>query len=226
MIDFKNVTKKFGSIIALSEASFSISPGEFAFITGPSGSGKTTIIRLILRDIRPTSGEITFAGHNLGALVNSQIPPFRRQIGCVFQDFKLLGDRTVGENVCLALAVSGEGRAHQVSRAKEVLSYVGLGDRINSFPSQLAGGELQRAALARALAHKPKLLLADEPTGNLDPVTALEIVSLMSKINKDGMAVLMATHNREIVDRMKKHVIELKNGKVVRDKKEGKYKED
>lgn len=226
MIDFKNVTKKFGSIVALSEVSFSISPGEFAFITGPSGSGKTTIIRLILRDIRSTSGEITFAGHNLGALVNSQIPPFRRQVGCVFQDFKLLGDRTVGENVCLALAVSGDSQARQVSRAKEVLSYVGLADRINSFPSQLAGGELQRASLARALAHSPKLLLADEPTGNLDPATALEIVSLMSKINKDGMTVLMATHNREIVDKMKKHVIELKAGKVVRDKQNAKYKDD
>lgn len=226
MIDFKNVTKKFGSIVALSEVSFSISPGEFAFITGPSGSGKTTIIRLILRELRPTSGGITFAGHNLGALVSSQIPPFRRQVGCVFQDFKLLGDRTIEENVCLALAVSGDSKARQISRAKEVLSYVGLGDRIDSFPSQLAGGELQRASLARAIAHKPKLLLADEPTGNLDPTTALEIVSLMSKINKDGTTVLMATHNREIVDKMKKHVIELKNGKVVRDKEGARYRED
>lgn len=226
MVDFKSVTKKFGSIVALSEVSFSIRAGEFAFITGPSGSGKTTVLRLILRDIRPTSGEITFAGHNLGALVSSQIPPFRRQIGCVFQDFKLLGDRTIGENVCLALAVSGDSRARQISRAKEVLSYVGLADRINSFPSQLAGGELQRASLARAIAPSPKLLLADEPTGNLDPTTALEIVNLMSKINKDGTTVLMATHNREIVDKMKRHVIELKNGEIVRDKESGKYRDE
>lgn len=226
MIAFKNVTKKFGTITALNEVSFSIERGEFTFITGPSGSGKTTIIRLILRDLRPTSGEVIFSGHNLAGIEKSQIPFFRRQIGCVFQDFKLLSDRTIGENIALTLAISGEEPEKQMAKARQALSYVGLAGRFNSFPSQLAGGELQRAVIARGIVHDPKLLLADEPTGNLDQDTAWEIVELMAKINKDGTTVLMATHNSEIVDKMKKHVIELKNGKVVRDKQEGKYKED
>lgn len=226
MIDFKNVTKRFGKITALDEVSFNLDKGEFAFVTGPSGSGKTTIIRLLLREIQPTSGEIIVADKNLKNVDKSEIPFFRRQIGCVFQDFKLLTDRTIGENIALTLAISGVSQQRQAERAREALSYVGLGDRVNSFPSQLAGGELQRAVIARAVVHNPKLLLADEPTGNLDPHTAWEIVQLLAKINKDGTTVLMATHNSEIVDRMRKHVIELKNGKVARDKKEGRYRDD
>ena len=226
MITFKNVTKRFGLITALTEVSLGVEKGDFAFITGPSGSGKTTIIRLILRDLTPTSGEIIFADRNLAKLDKSQLPFYRRQIGCVFQDLKLLGDRTIGENIALTLAISGVSQERQRIRAKEALSYVGLDTRIDSFPSQLAGGELQRAVIARSIIHDPKLILADEPTGNLDPGTAWEIVQLLAKINKDGTTVLMATHNREIVDKMKKHVIELKKGKIVRDRESGKYEND
>ena len=224
MITFKDVSKKFGSIVALEGISFTIEPGEFAFITGPSGSGKTTLLRIILRELMPDAGDVLFGGKSIAELKSQDIPFYRRRIGVVFQDFKLLHDRTVGENVELALAVFDEPEEKQLSRAHEVLSRVGLAERVDAFPSQLAGGELQRAVFARALAHSPKLLLADEPTGNLDPDTAWEIVELMNDINKDGTTVLMATHNHDIVDRMKRHVIELRGGKIVRDQEHGKYK--
>lgn len=226
MLQFTNVIKKFGPIVALSDVSFDIKEGEFSFITGPSGAGKTTILRLILQEIQPDKGEILVSGKNIAKLKRKELPFFRRQVGVIFQDYKLLFDRTIGENVGLALAVSGLPVEKQIARAREVLSFVRLVDRFDAFPSQLAGGELQRAVIARALVHKPKILLADEPTGNLDPETSWEIIELMKDINEDGTTVLMATHNQDIVDKMKRRVVELSGGKVVRDQQNAKYKKE
>lgn len=225
MISFKNVSKKFGTIVALSNVSFNVEPGEFVFITGSSGSGKTTVLRLILRDILPDSGEIKIWGKNIASLKGRDISLHRRNIGMVFQDFKLLADRTIGENVGLALSVAGMPQSKRQSRIKEALTQVGLKDRSSSFPVQLAGGELQRAVVARAIIGAPKLILADEPTGNLDQDTAWGIVELLEKIRGGGTTVIMATHNREIVDKMHSHVIELREGRAVRDKTSAKYKD-
>lgn len=229
MVVFKNVTKTFGMIVALRDASFDIERGEFTFITGPSGAGKTTVLRLILREVMPNGGQVIVGGRNVATLKDSEIPSYRKTVGMVFQDFKLLSDRTIGENVALALSVSGIPAEKRLTRVKEVLGQVGLKDRADSFPSQLAGGELQRAVLARAIVNNPKIILADEPTGNLDPETGWEIVELLSgmrNLREGDTTVIMATHNRDIVDRMRSHVIELVRGKVVRDKKQGKYKDD
>jgi cell division transport system ATP-binding protein len=223
MIDFNQVTKKFGKIVALNNASFKIEPGDFVFITGPSGAGKTTIIRLILKELEPTSGKIKINQQDLAEVPSKKIPELRRKIGVVFQDFKLLSDRTVFENVVLPLEVTGADKKTIEERASEILKLVGLSDRAELFPSQLAGGELQRVCLARAVVAEPKILLADEPTGNLDPATSWQIIKLMKKINKMGTTVIMATHNVDIVNSMRERVIKLGKGKVVKDQKEGKY---
>jgi cell division transport system ATP-binding protein len=223
MIDFNQVTKKFGKIVALNNASFKIEPGDFVFITGPSGAGKTTIIRLILKELEPTSGKIKINQQDLAGVPSKKIPELRRKIGVVFQDFKLLSDRTVFENVVLPLEVTGADKKTIEERASEILKLVGLSDRAELFPSQLAGGELQRVCLARAVVAEPKILLADEPTGNLDPATSWQIIKLMKKINKMGTTVIMATHNVDIVNSMRERVIKLGKGKVVKDQKEGKY---
>lgn len=225
MVTFKNVTKKFWAVTALDGVSFSVEPGEFVFITGPSGAGKTTVIRLILRELVPDSGQVVVGGKNLGAMHNSEVPVYRRMLGTVFQDFKLLLDRTVGENVGIALAVRGVPAAQRISAINVALSQVNLKDRINAFPRELAGGELQRVVLARAIVAHPKLILADEPTGNLDPETSWGIIELFDKVRSSGTTVIMATHNKDIVDRRKGHVIHIKNGKVLSDKKNGKYEE-
>lgn len=224
MIRFKNVTKKFGDVVALEKVSFEVSPGEFLFIIGPSGVGKTTIIRLILREILPDSGSIEIDGVDLIKLPRQKIPQLRRNIGVVFQDFKLLPDRTVRENVALALEVLGKGEEEIAKEVEKVLDLVGLEERADFFPAQLAGGELQRVCLARAVVGKPKIVLADEPTGNLDLATGWQITKLLKEINKLGKTVIMATHNFEIVNSLKVRVIEIDKGKVVRDKKKGKYK--
>lgn len=226
MVSFKKVTKIFGLTKALVGISFDIEPGEFAFITGPSGAGKTTILRLIMHDILPDGGEVVVAGKNIVSLKNSEVPLYRRLVGMVFQDFKLLMDRTIGENVGLALAVRGIPPADREGKIRSALDQVGIKEKFDSFPLQLAGGELQRAVIARALVGKPKIILADEPTGNLDHETAWGIIELLNKIREDGTTVVMATHNKEIVDKKKGHVIGLKEGKVMRDKKSGKYEED
>lgn len=223
MITFSQVTKTFGEITALSNVSFKVEDGEFAFITGPSGAGKTTIIRLILREILPDHGDIFLGKQKIAEIPQSQLPLFRREIGVVFQDFKLMLDETVFENIALALAVRGVAAKKQEEEVKRVLGEVGLATRADLFPAQLAGGELQRAVLARALVGKPQVLLADEPTGNLDPATSWQIVELLQEINKKGTTVVMATHNVAIVNKMQKHVIALDRGKVVRDQKNGKY---
>jgi len=224
MIKFKNVTKKFGDIVALDKVDFKVSPGEFLFIIGPSGSGKTTIVRLILRQILPTSGSIKVNGINLSKLPRAKIPQLRQNIGVVFQDFKLLPDRTVSENVSLALEVLDRDEKEIAKEVENVLDLVGLADRADLFPAQLAGGELQRTCLARAVVGKPKIVLADEPTGNLDLATGWQITKLLKEIHKLGKTVIMATHNFEIVNSLEARVIELDKGRVVTDKKKGKYK--
>ena len=214
MVKFKDVTKRFGSVAALEKISFEVEKGEFVFITGPSGSGKTTILRLILGEILPDSGEIVVEGVSVGALKSSEVPIFRQKIGTVFQDFKVLPERTVRENVEVALAVINLPEEEWEARVKHVLKLVGLEKQIDLFPSQLSGGELQRTSLARALVVNPKLILADEPTGNLDWDTADSIMQIFEKIHKEGKTVIMATHNQEIIKKYKKRIVHIVGGKI------------
>ena len=215
MIKLKNVTKKFGDITALSDVSFEVDKGEFVFITGPSGAGKTTILKLILREVLPDIGKAIFDGIDVTEASKKEIPQIRQKIGVVFQDFKVLPERTLRENVEVALAVSGIPQSEWPSRVDKILELVGLSKRSELFPSQLSGGELERVSLARALVVNPKLILADEPTGNLDWDTADEIMELFEKINKEGKTIIMATHNREIIAKLKKRVIKLSEGKII-----------
>jgi len=224
MIKFDHVAKKFGKITALDEISFDISDGEFVFVTGPSGAGKTTLIRLLLKEYPPSAGQITFNDNSYTKSTPKDLVKLRRQIGVVFQDFKLLQDRTVFENVALALKVLGKKETDIKHEVLNVLELVGLKDRANLFPRQLAGGELQRACLARAVVAKPLVVIADEPTGNLDPATAWQIVELLKKINQQGRTIIMTTHNFEIVNKMKERVIKIDKGRVVSDQKEGTYR--
>jgi cell division transport system ATP-binding protein len=219
MVKFKNVTKRFGGMVALSDVSFEVEKGEFVFLTGPSGAGKTTILKLILGELTPDSGEVTVDGVDVRVLKSSEIPYFRQRIGTVFQDFKVLPERTVSENVEVALAVIGLTEAEWDERVKHVLKLVGLTRQANLFPSQLSGGELQRVSLARALVVNPKILLADEPTGNLDWETSEMMMSLFEKINKEGKTIIMATHNVEIIKKFKKRVIHLVGGKLTSNEK-------
>lgn len=212
MIKFDNVTKKFGGIVALKDASFVVEKGEFVFISGPSGSGKTTILKLILGEYKPTTGSVNVMGTNLGKLKDKDLPLFRQKIGTVFQDFKILSERTVEENIEIALAVVGVAEKSWSERVKHVLQLVKLSRQINMFPSQLSGGELQRLALARALVVNPEIILADEPTGNLDWKTSNEIMELLEVINKEGKTIVMVTHNEEVVKKHKKRVIHIDRG--------------
>lgn len=214
MLEFKNVSKSFGAIQALADLSFTIESGEFVFIIGPSGAGKTSIMKLLIHEYPPTTGEIVLDGHRIDNLRAKDIPHLRQQLGIVFQDFKLLPTRTVAENVELALAVKKVDKKEWKDRVAHVLALVGLSDRATLFPSQLSGGELQRAAIARALVINPSLIFADEPTGNLDWETADGIMKLLVKINEEGKTVIVTTHNMEIIDKLKKRVIALSNGKL------------
>jgi len=223
MIKFEEVTKKFGTITALSEVSFEIKEGEFVFLTGPSGAGKTTVFKLILREYLPTEGKIFVCDREVNRLLRKKVCHHRREIGVVFQDFKLLFDRTVFENVALPLEIKKMSGPKIREKVEDVLVKVGLLERRDLFPAQLAGGELQRTALARAIITEPKILLADEPTGNLDPKISLQLVELFRQINQGGTAVVMATHNAKIVDSFEERVIELAEGKVIRDQARGKY---
>ncbi len=223
MVKFENVTKKFGDIVALRSVSFEVKPGEFVFVTGPSGAGKTTLVKLILKEMSPSEGKIEVLGEDLEKISSAKLPFFRQKIGVVFQDFKLLPDRTVFENTALPLEVAKTEKKEIEKTVKEVLELVGLLDRQDLFPLQLAGGELQRTCLARAVVSNPKILIADEPTGNLDPTTSWQIVKLLKKINKMGTTVIMATHNVDIVDSMRERVIKIDKGEVLKDEKEGKY---
>jgi len=224
MIRTVNLTKVYkGNVVALRDVSIDIIKGEFVFLVGPSGSGKSTMMRLILREDQPTTGEIYVAGKNVAQLASWKIPALRRNIGCVFQDFKLLPNKTVFENVAFALEVIGVSRGVIRRQVPEVLELVGLGDKAPHLPDELSGGEQQRVSIARAFVNRPQILIADEPTGNLDPTTSIEIMKLLDLINRRGTTVLMATHDHAIVDAMRRRVIELDKGIVVRDQERGVY---
>ncbi len=224
MIVFEGVTKVYEpNVRALSEVSFVIEKGEFVFIVGASGSGKSTIVRLLLKELEPTDGRIVVGGRDLARLKRSKIPLLRRNVGCVFQDFKLLPNRTAAENVAYALLVQGDSRNEIRRKVPEVLSLVGLGDKMNSLPTELSGGEQQRVSIARAVVNQPPLLVCDEPTGNLDPDTSVGIMQLLYRINRSGTTVLMVTHDREMVDKMRKRVIALDEGRLARDERRGGY---
>jgi cell division transport system ATP-binding protein len=226
MIVFEDVTKIYDPhVVALRDASFMIEKGEFVFLVGPSGSGKSTIMRLLLKELDPTSGRIIVGGRELARLKNSQVPMLRRNIGCVFQDFKLLPNRTTSENVAYALKVQGQSKRQIRAKVPEVLALVGLSGKTNSLPDELSGGEQQRVSIARAFVNHPPLLICDEPTGNLDPDTSVGIMQLLYRINRSGTTVVMATHDREMVDKMRKRVIALDNGTVIRDERRGSYAE-
>ena len=224
MIVFENVRKVYEpNVVALQDASFVIEKGEFIFLVGPSGSGKSTMVRLLLKELEPTTGRIVVGGRDLGRLRRSKVPQLRRNIGCVFQDFKLLPNRTTSENVAYALKVQGESRSAIRNKVPEVLGLVGLTHKVNSYPDELSGGEQQRVSIARAFVNHPPLLVCDEPTGNLDPDTSVGIMQLLYRINRSGTTVVMATHDREMVDKMRRRVIALEEGRIARDERRGGY---
>jgi cell division transport system ATP-binding protein len=224
VIVFENVSKMYDqNVPGMMDASFHIEKGEFVFLVGPSGSGKSTLIKLVLKQLEPTDGRILVAGRNLHNLRRSKVPLLRRNIGCVFQDFKLLPNKTVYENVAYSLEVVGEHRRSIRRKVPEILNLVGLADKTNSLPHEVSGGEQQRVSVARAFVNHPPLLLADEPTGNIDPETSIGIMQLLLRINRTGTTVVIATHDREMVDRMRRRVIALDGGRLVRDERRGVY---
>ena len=224
-IEFKNVTKEYiKDIKVLDDVSFAIEKGEFVFVIGPSGAGKSTIIKLLLKEELPESGEIIFEGKNISDITSEEMPEYRRKIGVVFQDYRLLNSKTVYDNVAISLEVVDSDEQDIKSVVPNVLSLVGLLDHSSYYPEQLSGGEKQRVAIARALAHEPDILIADEATGMIDPDSADEIIELLEKINSLGTTVIMSTHDQRIVDKMTKRVIKIENGKIMSDKKGGKYR--
>ena len=225
MIRFENVTKVYprSSRPALSGVNLEVGRGEFVFVVGQSGSGKSTLLRLALREEQATQGAVLVAGHELGRLPHRKVPRLRREIGTVFQDFRLLPNKNVYQNVAFALQVLGRP-GHAIRQVvPETLEMVGLGGKEKRLPHELSGGEQQRVAIARAFVNKPAILLADEPTGNLDPVTSLDIVRLLDRINRTGTTIVMATHDHDIVNQLRKRVVELKDGEIIRDENQGVY---
>ncbi len=224
MIRLERVTKTYkGEVVALRDANLDIQKGEFVFLVGPSGSGKSTLMRLCIREETPETGQVWVAGKEIVGLSRWRVPQLRRNIGSVFQDFKLLPTKTVFENVAFALEVIGRPRHVIVSQVPAILDLVGLGDKVENLPHELSGGEQQRVSIARAFVNRPLILLADEPTGNLDPKTSQGIMRLLDRINRTGTTVVMATHDREIVDAMRRRVVELDRGNIVRDQDQGVY---
>jgi len=224
MIVFDLVSKVYEpNVEALKDVSFVIEKGEFVFVVGASGSGKSTLIRLLLKEIEPSDGRIIVGGRDLTRLKRSKVPQLRRNVGCVFQDFKLLPNRTASENVAYALKVQGESKVSIRRKVPEVLNLVGLAHKMNSLPNELSGGEQQRVSIARAFVNHPPLLICDEPTGNLDPDTSVGIMQLLYRINRSGTTILMVTHDREMVDKMRKRVIALEDGRLSRDERRGGY---
>jgi cell division transport system ATP-binding protein len=225
MISISQVTKSYRGAprAALDDISIEIDKGEFVFLVGASGSGKSSLMRMILREDLPTSGSIHVLGENLVGIPNRRVPHFRRKLGVVFQDFRLLPNKTAAQNVAFSLEVIGKSAGFITEAVPEVLRLVGLEDKANSLPSELSGGEQQRIALARAIVNKPAILLADEPTGNLDPATSEGIMALLDRINLAGTTIVMATHDRGIVDRGRKRVVELSQGKIIRDERSSGY---
>ena len=223
MLHFRNITKIYqGQQTALKDINLDIEPGEFVSIVGQSGTGKTTLVKLILAEERPTKGQIVIGGWDITDIKQREIPTLRRQIGVVFQDFKLLPRKTLFENVAFALEVAGEGQDKITEIVPQVLKIVGLEKKMNRWPNQISGGEQQRVVVARSLAHRPKILVADEPTGNLDSINSRDIIDLLKKINDFGTTVILVTHNREVVNDLRRRVITLEDGMIISDQKRGK----
>ncbi len=222
MITFSHVTKTYRTNIGLEDVSVNISKGDFVFLVGPSGAGKSTFIKLILKEIDADEGSITVDGQEVTSLSNREVPELRRKIGTVFQDFRLLPKKTVFENVAFAMEVLHKSKRQIRKQVPQVLSLVGITDKAHKYPDELSAGEQQRVAIARAIINNPMVLIADEPTGNLDPITAAEIMDLLEQINMRGTTIVMVTHAKDIVDRMKKRVIAIENGRIIRDE-EGMY---
>lgn len=226
-IEFKNVTKEYeDSFLALDDVSLSINKGEFVFLIGPSGAGKSTLVKLLIREELPTSGEIFFNEENILEIPQTKVHSLRRRIGVVFQDFKILMSKTVFENVAVALEVTESPKSVIDEVVPNVLNLVGLESKINVLPHKLSGGEKQRLAIARALAHEPDVLVADEPTGMIDPKSAGEVVKILERVNSMGTTLLMTTHDQSIVNRLKKRVVRIENGKITSDEKKGEYKSE
>jgi cell division transport system ATP-binding protein len=227
VIEFRGVAKEYDSgDIGVEQATFSIAQGDFVFLVGPSGSGKSTLIRLLIKELDPTQGKIRVAGRDLAEITEKGVPFYRRNLGVVFQDFKLLPNRTVYDNVAYALQVTGHSRKEIRAKVPDILRLTGLATKLHNFPDQLSGGEQQRVSIARAFVNHPPLLVADEPTGNLDPETSIGIMQLLYRINRTGTTVVVATHDKEMVDRMRRRVIQLEQGRVIRDEAAGLYAGD
>src|ERR671930_630437 len=227
VVEFDDVSKAYdGGGVGLERASARIGRGEFVFLVGPTGCGKSTCIRLLMKEIEPSSGRISIAGRELGQIPRNRVPYLRRNIGVVFQDYKLLPNRTVYANVAYSLEVIGEPRESIRRKVPDILRLVGLSTKLHNYPDELSGGEQQRVSIARAFVNPPPLLLADEPTGNLDPETSIGIMQLIYRINRTGTTVVVATHDKEMVDKMRRRVIELRDGRLVRDERSGLYRPD
>jgi cell division transport system ATP-binding protein len=227
VVEFRGVSKHYsGGDIGLDQATFSIDRGEFVFLVGSTGSGKSTVMRLLIKELDPTEGRLVVAGHELTEIKRKRIPFYRRNIGVVFQDFKLLPNRTVYDNVAYALQVTGGSRREIRAKVPDILRLTGLSTKLHNYPDQLSGGEQQRVSIARAFVNHPPLLLADEPTGNLDPETSIDIMRLLYRINRTGTTVLVATHDQAMVDKMRRRVLELSRGRIVRDEATGLYARD
>ena len=227
VVEFKNVTKVYdGGSVGLDRASMRVGRGEFLFLVGATGCGKSTCIRLLMKELDPSQGEILIAGRNLSEIPRARVPYLRRNIGVVFQDYKLLPNRTVYENVAYSLQVIGESRQEIRRKVPDILRLVGLSTKLHNYPDELSGGEQQRVSIARAFVNHPPLLLADEPTGNLDPETSIGIMQLIYRINRTGTTVIVATHDHSMVDKMRRRVIELEEGRIIRDEVSGMYRPD
>src|SRR6188474_814119 len=227
IIELRDVTKVYpGGHMALDRVSLAIDRGEFVFLVGPTGCGKSTLIKTLIRDQKVTEGSVRIAGRDIEALPEKKIPQLRRNIGTVFQDFKLLPDRTVYDNVAYALQVIGANRGTIRTQVPEILRLVGLSTKLHNYPDQLSGGEQQRVSIARAFVNHPPLLLADEPSGNLDPETSIGIMQLIYRINRAGTTVVVATHDSQMVDKMRRRVVELREGRIIRDELSGLYRPD
>ncbi len=228
VIEFRGVSKHYGGAgnVGLDQATFSVDRGEFVFLVGSTGSGKSTLMRLLIKELDPSEGTIRVAGRDLADITHKRIPYYRRNLGVVFQDFKLLPNRTVHDNVAYALQVTGRSRREIRDKVPDILRLTGLSTKLHHFPDQLSGGEQQRVSIARAFVNHPPLLLADEPTGNLDPETSIDIMRLLYRINRAGTTVLVATHDQTMVDKMRRRVLELSRGRIVRDEATGLYARD
>ncbi len=223
MITFQSVTKTYANSTALEDVSFEIKQGEFVSLSGRSGAGKSTVIKLLIGEEKPTKGRVFFNQYEVNKLKSSELPAFRRHVGVIFQDFRLLPTKNAYENVAFALEVAGRPHSEIEDLVPQVLDMVGLSDKDKNFPNELSGGEKQRVAIARAMIHRPEVVIADEPTGNLDPLNAFEILKILQKINELGTTVILATHDRDIINKLEKRVITIDRGRIIRDEEKGKY---